>query len=44
MLPKMDGLEVCQILHSKMRVPIIMLTARTTEEDKIQGLELGAAD
>ncbi len=44
MLPKLDGLEVCQILRSKMRVPIIMLTARTTEEDKIQGLDLGADD
>jgi DNA-binding response OmpR family regulator len=44
MLPKIDGLEVCQILRSKMRVPIIMLTARTTEEDKIQGLDLGADD
>ncbi len=44
MLPKIDGIEVCQILRSKMRVPIIMLTARTTEADKIQGLDLGADD
>jgi DNA-binding response OmpR family regulator len=44
MLPKLDGLEVCQILRAKMRVPIIMLTARTTEEDKIHGLDLGADD
>lgn len=44
MLPKINGIEVCQILRSKMRVPIIMLTARITEEDKIQGLDLGADD
>lgn len=44
MLPKINGIEVCQILRSKMRIPIIMLTARTTEEDKIQGLDLGADD
>jgi DNA-binding response OmpR family regulator len=44
MLPKINGVEVCQILRSKMRVPIIMLTARTTEDDKIQGLDLGADD
>jgi len=44
MMPKMNGIEVCQILRTKTRVPIIMLTARTTEEDKIQGLDLGADD
>jgi len=44
MLPKINGIEVCQILRSKMHIPIIMLTARTTEEDKIQGLDLGADD
>ena len=44
MLPKMNGMEVCQILRTKMRVPIIMLTARTTEEDKIGGLDIGADD
>ncbi len=44
MLPKINGIDVCQIVHSKMRVPIIMLTARTTEEDKIIGLDLGADD
>jgi DNA-binding response OmpR family regulator len=44
MLPKMNGIEVCQILRTKTQVPIIMLTARTTEEDKIQGLDFGADD
>ena len=44
MLPKINGIEVCQILRTKTRTPIIMLTARTTEEDKIQGLDIGADD
>jgi len=44
MLPKMSGIEVCQILRSETRIPIIMLTARTTEEDKIEGLDIGADD
>lgn len=44
MLPKCDGLEVCRILRSESDVPIIMLTARTTEEDKLAGLNLGADD
>ena len=44
MLPKLNGTEVCQILRTKTRIPIIMLTARTTEEDKIEGLDLGADD
>ncbi|MFC1937434.1 response regulator transcription factor [Chloroflexota bacterium] len=44
MLPGMDGLEVCRILRTESDVPIIMLTARTTDEDKITGLGLGADD
>jgi DNA-binding response OmpR family regulator len=44
MLPKVDGLDVCRILRAESRVPIIMLTARTTEEDKLVGLDLGADD
>lgn len=44
MLPKLDGLDVCRILRAESRVPIIMLTARTTEEDKLTGLDLGADD
>src|SRR5438270_8220441 len=44
MLPKLDGLEVCRRLRAKSAVPIIMLTARDDELDKIVGLELGADD
>jgi DNA-binding response OmpR family regulator len=44
MLPKLDGLTVCRILRRKSQVPIIMLTARGTEADKIVGLETGADD
>jgi two-component system, OmpR family, response regulator len=44
MLPKMDGLEVCRILRKEMTVPILMLTARSEEVDKIVGLEIGADD
>ena len=44
MLPKIDGLEVCRRLRAKSIVPIIMLTARDDEVDKILGLELGADD
>ena len=44
MLPKMNGLEVCRILRKEMSVPIIMLTAKTEEIDKIVGLEIGADD
>ena len=44
MLPNMDGFEVCRILRKEMNVPILMLTARTEEIDKIVGLELGADD
>jgi DNA-binding response OmpR family regulator len=44
MLPKLDGLEVCRRLRSQSTVPIIMLTARDDEFDKVLGLELGADD
>src|SRR3989475_6056671 len=44
MLPKLDGLEVCRRLRARSMVPIIMLTARDDEVDKILGLELGADD
>ena len=43
-LPEVDGLEVCRNLRSKSNVPVIMLTARDDEVDKIVGLELGADD
>ena len=44
MLPRLDGLEVCKRLRSTSTVPIIMLTARDDELDKVLGLELGADD
>jgi DNA-binding response OmpR family regulator len=44
MLPKLDGLEVCKRLRAGSDVPIIMLTARGDELDKVLGLELGADD
>lgn len=44
MLPGMDGLEVCRRLRARSSVPIIMLTARSDEVDKILGLEIGADD
>ncbi len=44
MLPGMDGLEVARRIRSSCSVPIIMLTARATEEDRVVGLELGADD
>jgi DNA-binding response OmpR family regulator len=44
MLPKMDGLEVCRRLRAQSSVPIIMLTARDDELDKVVGLEIGADD
>jgi DNA-binding response OmpR family regulator len=43
-LPKLDGLEVCRRLRASSSVPIIMLTARDDEVDKVLGLELGADD
>lgn len=44
MLPKMDGFEVCKKIREKSSVPVIMLTAREEEVDKVLGLELGADD
>ena len=44
MLPKLDGLEVCRILRKESTVPILILTARADEVDKVVGLELGADD
>lgn len=43
-LPDMDGLDVCRVLRKNSAVPIIMLTARVEETDKIVGLEIGADD
>lgn len=43
-LPGMDGLEVCKRIRAKSRVPIVMLTARGDETDRVVGLELGADD
>jgi DNA-binding response OmpR family regulator len=44
MMPGMDGLEVCRKIRSKSNVPVIMLTARGDETDRVVGLELGADD
>ena len=44
MLPEMDGLDVCRTLRRESDVPIIMLTARVEETDKLIGLEIGADD
>ena len=44
MLPGMDGLELCRIVREESAVPIIMLTARVEEEDRLAGLNLGADD
>jgi DNA-binding response OmpR family regulator len=44
MLPKLDGFEVCRQLRARSGVPIIMLTAKAEEFDKVLGLELGADD
>lgn len=44
MLPEMDGLDVCRTLRRESAVPIIMLTARVEEADKLVGLEIGADD
>ena len=44
MLPRIDGLEVCRVLRRETRIPIIMLTAKGEELDRIIGLELGADD
>ena len=44
MLPSMDGLEVCRRVRAESTVPILMLTAKTDEIDRVVGLELGADD
>lgn len=44
MLPGLDGLEVCRRLRSSAPIPVVMLTARTEEDDRVLGLELGADD
>ncbi len=44
MLPGMSGFEVCRILRQESRVPILMITARADEPDRIVGLDLGADD
>jgi DNA-binding response OmpR family regulator len=44
MLPKGDGLAVCRALRAESEVPILFLTARATEEDRLEGLDLGADD
>ncbi|MDA3627692.1 response regulator transcription factor [Saccharopolyspora sp. WRP15-2] len=44
MMPKVDGLDVCRILRAESDVPIVLLTARTTEDDVLLGLDLGADD
>ena len=44
MLPKMSGFEVCRVLRKDMTVPVLMLTAKAEETDKIVGLEIGADD
>jgi DNA-binding response OmpR family regulator len=44
MLPELSGVEVCRILRAESAVPIVMLTAKDSEVDKVVGLELGADD
>ena len=44
MLPSLSGLDVCRIIRSESTVPIVMLTAKSAESDKVAGLELGADD
>lgn len=44
MLPNIDGFEVCRILRKEMNLPILMLTARSSEIDRVLGLEMGADD
>src|SRR5438105_2518319 len=43
-MPNVDGFEVCRRVRTKSMIPIMMLTARATEMDKVEGLELGADD
>ena len=44
MLPRLDGMEICRTLREESSTPIIMLTARVEEEDRLAGLDLGADD
>ena len=44
MLPGLDGMELCRILREESEVPIVMLTARVEEDDRLAGLDLGADD
>lgn len=44
MLPRVDGIEVCRVVRQEMNVPIVMLTARDEEIDRVVGLEVGADD
>jgi DNA-binding response OmpR family regulator len=44
MMPGVDGLEVCRVLRSESELPILLLTARSTEQDMVHGLDLGADD
>lgn len=44
MLPRVDGLDICRILRAETDMPILMVTARTTEDDILLGLDLGADD
>ncbi len=44
MLPGLDGMEVCRSLRAESQVPVVMLTARVEEEDRLAGLDLGADD
>lgn len=44
MLPEMDGIDICRTLRAESSVPIIILTARSTEDEVLRGLELGADD
>ena len=44
MMPDLDGFEVLRLLRRQSQVPVIMLTARTTQEDRVAGLDAGADD
>ena len=44
MLPKLDGMEMCRALREESDVPVVMLTARVEEEDRLTGLDIGADD
>jgi DNA-binding response OmpR family regulator len=44
MLPELDGISVCRLLREESNVPIVMLTARSTEDDRLEGLDVGADD